>query len=76
MKDEMVNLGERLENSLENVRRQTGESDDEKGELQNVTKRYKTFQVMYNIIRHEKPCLTTFPNTVRRVKIRRVTEYL
>ena len=37
----MVNLGERLENSLENVRRQTGESDDEKGELQ---KRYKTLQ--------------------------------
>ena len=35
MKDEMVNLGERLENSLENVRLQTGESD-EKGELQNV----------------------------------------
>ena len=36
MKDEMVNLGERLENSLENVRQQTGESD-EKGELQNVS---------------------------------------
>ena len=36
MKDEMVNLGERLENSLENLRLQGGESD-EKGKLQSVS---------------------------------------
>ena len=32
MKDEMVHLGERLENSLENLRIQKGESE-EKGKL-------------------------------------------
>ena len=32
MKDEIVNLGERLENSLENLRLQRGESN-EKGNL-------------------------------------------
>ena len=40
MKDEMVNLGERLENSLENVlenlRLQSGESD-QTGKLQNFS---------------------------------------
>ena len=36
MRDEMVNLGERVENSLENLRQQKRESD-EKGKLKNVS---------------------------------------
>ena len=57
MKDEMVNLGERLENSLENLRLQGGESN-EKGKLQSVSS---------NIL-DTRPCLTTFPNNVKRVE--------